>query len=333
MGPFPTDHLSAAPPADWRERLLRALASEGVTEPPYVPVWRLTVMNLGTAILWLLLGGLPVLVLVVAGQFLPEQVLETTPGSIVILVWLIGYPIFVFIYILPRVQKAARQYRAQLAGRNPTRAVMKARRAPIFYLRSFAFDQAASAPPKWLQRAVTLVAGAVAIPTPELTLILRLRRYAPVLAIGRPGEFDPPPGAMRFYVTNERWEATVESILPCCQLVVWVSGNTRGLRWEIEHLIKRLPPQRLLLWPHVHVGNLKRRRRAAEWQRFVESHRDVFPKPLPPDIKSIRFIAFDADWTPIQIPSARYPTTILDRLAYFRWSLLGLSSFLKERFR
>jgi hypothetical protein len=324
------DQSLAAPPADWREKLLATLASEGVTEPSYVPIWRLTLLNYGKALLWLSVGTLPIPLLVGAAQLFPE--LGTMSSVFGLLI--IAYPIFVWVYIAPRVQRAARLMKAQLFGRNPTHAIMKSRHAPIFYLRSFRFDATAATPPTWLQRVVTVFGSAgAALPTPELTLILALRRYAPVLAIGRPGEVEPPPGAMRFYVTNERWEAVVESILPCCGLLVWVSGNTSGLRWEIEQLIKHLTPQRLLLWPHVRIGHLKRRQRAAEWQTFVENHRDVFPKPLPSDLKSIRFIAFDADWTPIPIPSGRYPTSFLDRLNFASVSMLGgLRSFLKERF-
>jgi hypothetical protein len=166
-----------------------------------------------------------------------------------------------------------------------------------------------------------------------MMLVLLLRRFAPVLAIGRPGEAAPPPGALRFQVTDARWQATVESIVPCCQLIVWVSGHTSGLRWEIEHLVKSLPPQRLLLWPHVGIHQWSRKRRAVEWERFLDGHGDVFPKALPRDIAGIRFIAFEADWTPVPIPGIRYPVTILDRLKYLHRSTMGLRSFLEERFR
>jgi len=39
----------------------------------------------------------------------------------------------------------------------------------------------------------------------------------------------------------------VEAIVPLCQLVVWTTGHTEGLRWEIKHLLENVPPQKLLL--------------------------------------------------------------------------------------
>jgi hypothetical protein len=328
MPSLPANPLPVEPPADWRERLLNTLASDGISEPPYVPVWRLVLVNYLKVCAWILLAlfllyGIPA----AAGQLMTEAA-----SAWVLPIWLIGVAIVLFWFVWPHAQNAVRQFKMELAGRNPSHAVMKAHRPPIFYLRSFAFDQTASAAPKWLQRLLTVGSGAAAASTPEMNLVRQLRRYAPVLAIGRPGEVHPPPGAMRFYVTDARWEATVKSIVPCCDLVVWVSGNTRGLGWEIEQLIKSLPPQRLLLWPHVHINKLKRQQRDAEWLRFVDSHCDVFPKPLPRDVGTTRFIAFDADWTPLAIPNARYPAVLMDRMDLSR-DTLGLRSFLKERFR
>ena len=82
----------------------------------------------------------------------------------------------------------------------------------------------------------------------------------------------------------------------------------------------------------MHINKLKRQQRDAEWLRFVDSHCDVFPKPLPRDVGTTRFIAFDADWTPLSIPNARYPAVMMDRMDLSR-DTLGLRSFLKERFR
>lgn len=332
MPSSPTIPLPAAPLADWRERLLKILASEGVTEPTYVPPWQLVLFGFLKIVGWYVFALLLILGIPAAMPSMDLNQSDPLSASLILL-WFFGVPVVLFWFVWPRAQHAVRELQMGRLGRNPSRALMKARRPPIFYLRSFAFDQASSAPSKWMQRLATMGYGLSAVPTPEMALIRRLSRYTPVLAIGRPGDFHPPPGAMRFYVTDARWQPTVEAILPCCELVVWVSGDTRGLTWEIEHLIKILPPQRLLLWPHVRVYKWKRKKRADEWQHFVDTHQDVFPKPLPRDVRRTRFIAFDADWTPIEIPSARYPTKFSDRLNYLELNNFGLRSFLKERFR
>jgi hypothetical protein len=205
---------------------------------------------------------------------------------------------------------------------------MNARHPPIFYLRAFSFDDEAAVTPFYLEAI-----------TAEMRLISRMRRYAPVLAIARPNEPDRALGALRFHVTDARWEDVVKTIVPCCRLVVWVTGNTRGLNWEIQELVASLPPRRLLLWPHANIRTAKTLRldwaitagqRNAEWRQFVDAHVDVFPKPLPHDITDIRFVAFDSDWTPIPVPGARYPA----RYSFTdpKGLLAGLTSLLKEAF-
>ena len=158
MPSLPASPLPAEPPADWRERLLDTLASDGISEPPYVPVWRLALINYLKAFAWILLAflltyGIPA----AAGQLMTEAAFEW-----VLPFWLIGVAIVLFRFVWPHAQNAVRQFKMELAGRNPSHAVMKAHRPPIFYLRSFAFDQTASAAPKWLQRLLTVGSGAAA---------------------------------------------------------------------------------------------------------------------------------------------------------------------------
>jgi hypothetical protein len=329
MPALPTDALPVELPADWRERLLRALASEGVTEPPYVPVWRIVLIYYGQVAGGVLLFTLWMFIPVVAAPFVSWKV-----SAAIAILWLIATSI-VLVKFIERAPGIGLKHRSEYGGSTPTHAVMASRWPPIFYLRSFAFDVVApTAPSKWVPSL-----------TPEMMLILRMRQYAPVLAIGKPGEVNPPPGAMRFHVTDACWEATVKSIVPCCQLVVWVTGNTSGLNWEMEHLVTSLPPHRLLLWPHMNVEVANKltvdwhataQQRNAEWQQFVDVHRDIFPKPLPRDIEKIRFIAFDADWTPVPIPSARYPVSRIDGLDGVQdpnGIISGLRSFLVEKFQ
>jgi hypothetical protein len=324
----PTVHLElpANPPADWREQILRALSSEGVTEPPYVPIRRLVLANLAKILGWVSLGFLPFFVTVSLASSIPEKVFTFLFFSS-----LIALPLIFVKFSLSRLRVLARRSRVEFGGRNPTHAVMTARYPPIFYLRPFSFDDVAAVIPLkyWVA------------PTPEMTLILRLRQYAPVLAIGKPTEGDAALGALRFHVTDARWEAVVKAIVPCCQLVIWVTGNTRGLNWEIEHLVSCLPPHRLLLWPHVNVEIANKahidwettaQQRNAEWQQFVDAHIDVFPKPLPRDVGKTRFVAFDADWTPVQIPNTKYLAWARDRFTDPNGITAGLHAFLEEKF-
>ena len=209
------------PPADWRERTLATFASEGVTQPLYEPVWRMVLVNL-VKIYWLVfLNILPLTLVILVGAWLPDAV-----GVVLFVASFLLVPIIFFTYTSKRLRVAGRRSRIEWRNVNPAHAVANARHPPIFYLRSFAFDQVADRMPlkHWV------------VPTAEMTLILRMRSFAPVLAIAKPNDTDSALGALRFHVTDERWEDVVKAIVPCCALVVWVTGNTPGLNWEIEHL-------------------------------------------------------------------------------------------------
>jgi hypothetical protein len=145
--------------------------------------------------------------------------------------------------------------------------------------------------------AATFITPGAAGLSQEQNLVKNLSRFGSVLAIGRPGEGEPPPGALRFYVTDAHWQEKVQALLPLCQIVIWTSGQTAGLRWEADYLIKTMPPRRLLLWVHVQLGQ-SRKQRDAEWGKFLGLYNGVFPKPLPQQIRNVKFIAFDDDWTP-----------------------------------
>src|ERR1700689_734469 len=84
-------------------------------------------------------------------------------------------------------------------------------------------------------------------------------------AIGRPGEGLPALGAARFYVANAHWQEKVADVATVARLVVWASGTTQGLQWEITHLIRSLAPEKLVLWAHPHLLDLDADEREAEW--------------------------------------------------------------------
>ena len=320
-------HRANEPPADWRDRILAALASEGVTQPPHTPVWRMVLVNLAK-IFWLVsLNFLPFFLVIIVGPRFSDNV-----GTVLFVVSILLIPIIFLAYTSERLRVAGRRSRVEWREINPTYAVSRAKHPPIFYLRSFASDALAD----------RIVLKHWVAPTPEMTLILRMRGYAPVLAIAKPNDTDAAIGALRFHVTDARWEDVVKAIVPCCALVVWMTGNTPGLNWEIEHLVSSLAPHRLLLWPHANIDTFTTfardwtataARRNAEWQQFVDAHVDVFPKALPRDITGIRFVAFDADWTPVAVPSPQYPAWRSDVWSDPKGLVAGLHAFLDETFR
>ena len=132
------------------------------------------------------------------------------------------------------------------------------------------------------------------------------RKIGPVIAIGRPGERLPSLGAARFYVSHDRWQETVAAILRVAQLVVWTTGTTDGLRWEISHIIEKVAPEKLVLWAHPQLQEFPDWLLAEEeWTRFLAAFGALFPRPLPERLENIAFICFDKDFSPVPVRNER----------------------------
>ena len=281
----------APPPKDddfdaWREPLLASLRDCGAQPAP-----RFAVLRYGLA-----MAAMTFTMLVAMGLGrLAGAVLNDAPGGI----QLIGYSLlFVFLVaVLSRIRNYFLRQAWQSSARSAEDELRRlGSRRPILYLRSFGLDKRLGRA-TWMERYL----GTRPFATIEQQLTASLKQIGPVIAIGRPGEKLPPLGAARFYVADDRWQEKVEDVERVAQLVVWATGVTEGLRWEIEHLVKHTRPKRLIVWAHPHLLGLSEEGREAEWSRFRESIGKAFPKPLPEKLGSARFFVFDADWNAIPV--------------------------------
>lgn len=224
------------------------------------------------------------------------------------------------------IRKLGARYKEPDFTLEPRVAITAAKRPPVLFLRSFGLDDLSQLPqgpwvtpltPSEEQNFVTVFTGAG--PFLERRSAVP-ENFRPMLAIGRPGEREPLLGATRFYVRHDKWQRIVEELVPLCSLIVWGTGHTQGLRWEIGHLVQTVAPERLLLWVHVNVSGSTPHWRASEWARVLAMCGGVFPKFLPRDVENVDVIAFGSDWTPQSIPLGRWD----DRHAPLR-------NFLKSR--
>jgi len=169
-------------------------------------------------------------------------------------------------------------------------------RRPVLYLRAFALDEVVAQP-----SAAELLFGTVPGASAEQLLAKSLRRTkGPVIAIGMPGEKLPGVGAARFYASHQVWHQKVADAAHVAQLVVWTTGTTEGLRWEINHLLKSVAPEKLIVWTHPYLLRLNETEREQEWSAFIEAFGGVFPLPLPARLGRTRFIWFKQDWEPVR---------------------------------
>ena len=250
----------------WHTRLLETLRDCGVQRATSVGItWLVSVaMVLGVAMVTLV------------GRNLVDANLRNTPDAElrwgINLVWL-TFVILVLArvrnrFFASRLASVGTQCRAYLQRGGLLR--------PILYLRSFQLDDQISRP-----SGIERLLGTIPLQNAEQKLTTLLRKIGPVIAIGRPDEKLPAAGAARFYVAHDRWKLKVEEIARESQYVVWATGVTEGLSWEISHLVENIPPTNVILWAHPHLLRITPAEREQEWGRFRTPLGKLFPKPLP----------------------------------------------------
>lgn len=204
-------------------------------------------------------------------------------------------------------------------------AMARSDKDPILYLRSFALDEsdAKNQLPLW---------GGLSVPVNpwESSVAAGFSEAGPLVAIGRPGEKFATTGASRVYVSDDEWQDKVLELAEKAKLVVWVYGETEGLRWEIGKLTALLPPEKLIV--ALPIWQLPQKQRPAYWQQLVEQIGHSFPKPLPDDIGDSLFITFDKDWT-AQAIKAKAPPWLLRVGLLGGWNRVvwGLRTLLDQR--
>jgi hypothetical protein len=287
----PSDTRSSiAGASNWREALMTSLQSHGVRHHAPGGVGRLIPPIAGIFVLALIeaLG---------AGALRLATTLGDLPQGLHIVlsaVWF-GMGVVVFARLVGSLRRRLRQFRARSAEQELQRP--DARR-PILYLRSFGLDEHTARP-----SVHELLLGSAWATTLEEKLARTLGRCGPVIAIGRPDEALPGLGAARFYVDDDVWQQKVADVASVSSLVVWTSGTSPGLRWEVEHLLATVPAERLVVWAHPHLLNLGATAREAEWSRFISALGGVFARPLPQRLAGIRLIHFRADGEPVPVAS------------------------------
>ena len=138
----------------------------------------------------------------------------------------------------------------------------------------------------------TLFAGQYFI---EQDFAAAVRPFGPLVAIGRPSEALPPPGAApRFRETDQTWKDRVVDLLRRARLVILVPGTSEPLHWEITTAFQELKPQQLLIM----VGSNTPREYEALSQIFKKATGRDFPDRWRLGRAEKTGITFDEGWTP-----------------------------------
>ena len=124
----------------------------------------------------------------------------------------------------------------------------------VLYLRSFTDDVVSA----------RMAGGGL---TMEEQFVRTLNQIGPVMTIGSPAEAQPHIGAYRLYLDNASWQQSVDQLLEKAKLVVIRTGLGGGLHWELERVVRRVSPQRVLMM----VDDKVEMRRCLERLRSVQS--------------------------------------------------------------
>jgi hypothetical protein len=187
----------------------------------------------------------------------------------------------------------------------------------ILYLRPFSADKAGVwGQPKFFfgfaskRVRAWAVLGVLGITRWEELMAYAFSRVGNLVTIGSPVDKLPLLGAQRVYASEETWKGEVQRLAARADLILHHVGSTRGVRWEIEHIVAACDPLRTVLCVNP-TGKLtvvervfrsaRRKRIRNTWAEFRKECSVVFPCGLPEEIGDALFIRFDQSWNAIPI--------------------------------
>jgi hypothetical protein len=207
--------------------------------------------------------------------------------------------LFVVIPVGAFLLRRGRQYAAQAIAKT----IITDSKSHVLYLRAFRSDTST------LKQVFSINYTTLlwAIKSEEEQLAEVLLPFGELIAIGRPGEGLPTPGAARIYTSDEEWKDVVKRQIQASQLVVIRAGAGENVFWELTQAVKFLNPQKLLIL----LLNMK----VKDYESFRTKANFILDVPLPESTRRLLrppifsfvvaprwrvsgFIGFDADWKP-----------------------------------
>lgn len=182
-----------------------------------------------------------------------------------------------------------RQYAAQASAKR----IISDSKPHVLYLRAFRSDTSTTKQAFYALSTINLLWG---FQSEEEQLAEVLQPFGGLIAIGRPGETLPTPGAARIYTSDEEWKDIVKRQIQAAQLVVIRAAAGENVLWELTQALKILNPQKLLIL----LLNMKSR----DYESFRTRANSILDVPLPEPTRLRRyrrvsgFIGFAPGWKP-----------------------------------
>jgi hypothetical protein len=180
----------------------------------------------------------------------------------------------------------------QHAAKADAERILTDHKPDVLYLRSFRIDQ--STADYAFENALT-GADESALASTEEQLADVIRPIGDLVAIGRPGEGLPTPGAARIYASDDEWKELVKRQMRAAQLIIIRAGAGENLLWELKQAVETVNPQKLLI--------LVLKMNADDYEFFRMNVWPILGVSLPRWIRQFQgFIGFGADWEPRFFP-------------------------------
>ena len=150
-----------------------------------------------------------------------------------------GAPFFLIGFTLVALGAIISRRARRLGTIEAHRLMLRDRRPPVLYLRSFGDDQlklwtATLGRPSLIERFTPRRFDAF-----EEVLVRHLSRYGPVIALNPPGTKLAPLGAARETIDSADWQSIITTWMEQSSLIVFVTPPervTQGLLWELENV-------------------------------------------------------------------------------------------------
>lgn len=177
----------------------------------------------------------------------------------------------------------------QYAAKTDTERILTDTKPHVLYLRAFRTDQST------LQY-LLMSLGTMFTEVEQLTDVVR--PFGELVALARPGERLPEPGAARIYAADEDWKEVVKQQMQAARLVIIRADVGENLLWELKQAVQTLNPERVLIL----VLSMK----PGDYESFCAIVKPLLGVSLP-ERETLRrrfgqvsgFIAFSADWKSI----------------------------------
>lgn len=202
--------------------------------------------------------------------------------------------------LFPALAKRVREWQQRRA--KPARSVLaQDERPPVVYLRAFIEDGTApETSPLMKVGPLFSPLGLVVdqMQTFEEDLAGQLESVGPFVALSPSQYVLPALGAARLLTRDENWQQTVEELLSRCGLVIFRSGDSESLRWEMNKVVECVPADRVIFY--LQIGSEKDKAvQQARYDQFRRIADGILPKPTPARRGRNAFLHFTASWDPL----------------------------------